>query len=289
MPASDISKPIIAIIAGELCFAIMGALIKYISVSLSTETIVFFRNSLALCVIIPLLVNQLGTSGFKSKQMPLHIVRGVIGVTAMSCFFYVLGRMHFTEAILLKLCTPFFIPLIAIIWLREKSSGTTWFAIALGFLGVAIISEPKIRDAGTQDFDDLTLVAIGLLGACLAALAKVTIRRMGHDEPAIRTVFYFGLFASLASLPLALRNWTAPSLEHWLLLWCLAIVATAGQLLVTYAYKRAAAGKIGQYTYTSLLFTAFIGWAFWGEIITLAILLGSGCVIIAGIINLRSK
>lgn len=281
--------PILAIIAGEMCFAIMGALIKYMSADLSTETIVFFRNSLALVIIVPMILHKLGPSGFKSHQMHLHLLRGTIGVAAMSCFFYILGRMHFTEAILLKLCTPFFIPLIALAWLKERSSATTWFSIFLGFIGVAIISEPKMQGGVEQSYSELSLVGIGLIGACLAGLAKVTIRKMGGAEPALRTVFYFGVFASLASLPFAANNWTQPNTEQWLLLAALATIATIGQLLVTFAYKRAAAGKVGQYTYTSLIFTAAIGWAFWGELITLAIFLGSSCIIIAGIINLKSK
>ena len=281
--------PIIAIIAGEMCFAIMGALIKYMSADLSTETIVFFRNSLALVIIVPMILHKLGPSGFKSSQMHLHLLRGTIGVAAMSCFFYILGRMHFTEAILLKLCAPFFIPLIAIAWLKEKSSATTWFSILLGFIGVAIISEPKMQGGLEESFSELSLVGIGLIGACLAGLAKVTIRRMGGEEPALRTVFYFGVFASLASLPFAANAWTQPNTEQWLLLAALATIATIGQLLITFAYKRAAAGKVGQYTYTSLIFTAAIGWAFWGEVLTIAIFLGSSCIIIAGILNLKSK
>ncbi|KZX81686.1 hypothetical protein A3715_06700 [Oleiphilus sp. HI0009] len=286
---SSLALPIAAIIGGEICFAIMGALIKYMSADLSTETIVFFRNSLALIIIIPLIIHQFGFTGFKSQQMHLHLVRGLIGVSAMSCFFYILGRMHFTEAILLKLCTPFFIPLIAALWLKEISSAATWFAIILGFIGVCIISEPKLQQNMSATFDALSLVGIGLLGACLAALAKVTIRKMGGGEPALRTVFYFGLFASLASLPVALQNWSEPSFNQFTLLLTLAGVATLGQLLVTYAYKRAEAGKIGQYTYTSLIFTAYIGWAFWGEAITLAIFVGSGFVVAAGLINMKVK
>lgn len=79
--------PIVAIIAGEMCFAIMGALIKYMSTDLSTETIVFFRNSLALVIIVPMILHKFGPVGFKSNQMHLHLLRGTIGVAAMSCFF----------------------------------------------------------------------------------------------------------------------------------------------------------------------------------------------------------
>jgi drug/metabolite transporter (DMT)-like permease len=281
--------PILAVIAGELCFAIMGALIKYMSLDLTSEMLVFFRNSLAFLIIVPLLYRQGGIQAFKTEQLRFHALRGLIGVTAMSCFFYILGRMHFTEAILLKLCTPFFIPLVALFWLKESSSKSTIFAICIGFIGVLIITEPKLNEVGESGFGDIYLVLIGLAGACLAAVAKVTIRRMGTNEPSLRIVFYFSVFASLASLPFALNNWTSPSGAQLAMLFALASVATIGQLLVTYAYKQAKAGQIGQYTYTSLIFSSLMGWFFWQEALTLSIILGSLCIVGAGIINLRAR
>ncbi len=281
--------PILAVIAGELCFAIMGALIKYMSLDLTSEMLVFFRNSLAFLIIVPLLYHQGGLQAFKTEQLRFHALRGLIGVTAMSCFFYILGRMHFTEAILLKLCTPFFIPLVAWLWLKESSSKSTLFAIAVGFIGVLIICEPKLQDADSNGFENIYLALIGLSGACLAALAKVTIRRMGSKEPSLRIVFYFSVFASAASLPFALNNWTNPSATQLILLFALASVATVGQLLVTFAYKQAKAGHIGQYTYTSLIFSSVMGWFFWQETLTLSIILGSLCIVGAGIINLRAR
>ena len=64
----------------------------------------------------------------------------------------------------------------------------------MGFLGVVFVADPQSPDPG-----ELYLIAIGLIGAGLAALAKVTIRRMKDSEPSLRIVFYFSIFASLAS------------------------------------------------------------------------------------------
>lgn len=262
----------------------MGAIIKHLSSELPHEVILFFRNSLAFLIIVPLVLYKDGPRGFATQQFRFHALRGAIGVSAMSCFFYILGRMHFTEAILLKLTTPFFIPIVALLWLREASSKATLFAILLGFVGVMFIVDPQ-----NKGWSEVDLVLIGLLGATLAAVAKVTIRRMKDSEPSLRIVFYFSVFASLFSAPFAWSSWQSPTMEQFFLLLLLASVATLGQLLITAAYRRASAGKIGQFTYTSLIFSSAMGWWIWQEPLTLPIILGCLFIVGAGLINMKAK
>lgn len=276
--------PIIAVITGELCFALMGGIIKHLAVDLPNEVILFFRNSLAFLIIAPLLWQQSGLAGFKTTQFHFHALRGGIGVAAMSCFFYILGNMNFTEAILLKLTTPFFIPLVAFLWLRESSSKHTLWAILLGFIGVVFIVDPQ-----NKGWSEVDLVMIGLLGAMLAALAKVTIRRMRSSEPSLRIVFYFSIFATLFTAPFAQQVWHTPSSTQLAWLFALAAVATIGQLLITSAYRRVSAGKIGQFTYTSLIFSSTMGWLIWDEALTLSIVMGIVFIVGAGLLNMRSK
>ena len=262
----------------------MGAIIKHLATDLPNEVILFFRNSLAFVIITPLLFLKSGSEGFKTRQFRFHALRGGIGVAAMSCFFYILGNMNFTEAILLKLTTPFFIPIVALLWLREPSSKLTLLAIALGFIGVIFIVDPQ-----NKGWSEVDLVLIGLLGAVLAALAKVTIRRMRDSEPSLRIVFYFSIFATAFSGPFAYFAWETPSMVHMLWLFGLAAVATIGQLLVTSAYRRVSAGKIGQFTYTSLIFSSTMGWLIWDEALTLSIIMGMLFIVGAGLLNMKSK
>jgi len=263
----------------------MGAIIKHLSIGdLPNELIVFFRNIFAFVLLVPWIGYTSGLDGFRTRQWHFHLMRGAIGVSAMSCFFYILGQLQFTEAILLKLTTPFFIPLVALLWLGEKSGLQTLIAIAIGFLGVICIVDPANRGWAALD-----LVAIGLLGAILAALAKVTIRRMRTTEPSLRIVFYFSLVASMLSAPFAAASWQTPSSVQLLWLFLLATVATIGQLLITAAYRRVNAGKIGQFTYTSLVFSSVMGWWLWEEVLSLATILGCVFIVSAGILNMRSK
>jgi drug/metabolite transporter (DMT)-like permease len=275
---------ILSVILGELCFAVMGAIIKHLAPDLVNEVIVFYRNFFAFLLLLPLILMKDGVAGLRTRNAHFHLMRGTFGVASMACFFFILGRMQFTEAILLKLTTPFFIPLLAFLWLKERSSRQTLSAIVLGFIGVICIIDPAARG-----FSALDLVGVGLAGAVLAALAKVTIRRMSVDEPSRRIVFYFSLVASALSFPFAWAHWQNLTWPHIGYLVLLALVATIGQLLITAAYRRAPAGKIGQYAYTSLIFSSMMGWYFWDEILTLSIALGCLFIVGAGVLNLKSR
>lgn len=269
------------LIGGEALLAVMGALIKYVSDELSTEQIVFFRNLAGLIILIPLILRQ-GPSLLKTRVWHWHLMRGLVGVTAMYCYFWAIANMPLTEAFLVKLSSPLFMPLIAWVWLSEKSGKNSLLALLVGFTGVAFI----LRPGGDEGFTYVALV--GLLGAFLAALAKVTIRKLSVTrEPSQRIVFYFGVIATTVSLPAALTNWNPVPPSYWALLLVLGAVATFGQLALTKAYKIAPTGSVGVYAYSAVVYGAFMGWLFWDEIPLWSTWIGAALIISSGLINLR--
>ncbi|MAA63302.1 MAG: EamA family transporter [Alteromonadaceae bacterium] len=271
-------------LAGEMLLAIMGAIIKYLAPDLPNAVLVFLRNGLGLLIITPIVLFQAGPSALKTRHLRFHLMRAVIGVSAMYCYFFSLNNLALTEAVLLKLTAPFFIPIIALLWLKEATSSRIWLTIAIGFAGVLVLLDPQ-----TAGFDDYLFVAAGMLGALLGATAKVTIRRMGVAEPSARIVFYFGLFGSLVTAPAAILGWVTPTTSQWLWLIGLAACATLAQMLITTAYRIAPAGQIGQFTYSSVLFAALLGWVVFLEPTTQEQLIGCILIVGAGLMNLRQR
>lgn len=271
------------LIFGEALLAIMGALIKAVSDELSTEQIVFFRNLAGLIILLPMILRQ-GPELLKTRVWHWHLMRGLVGVSAMYCYFWAIGHMPLTEAFLVKLSSPLFMPLIAWVWLSESSGKNSLLALLIGFTGVAFI----LRPGGDSEF---TMVAmVGLLGAFLAALAKVTIRRLSvTQEPSQRIVFYFGVIAAIVSCPAALLNWNPVPPSYWLLLLLLGAVATFGQLALTKAYKIAPTGSVGVYAYSAVIYGALMGWLFWDEIPLWSTWLGAALIISSGLINLKKS
>ncbi len=269
-------------LGGELMLAIMGALIKYLSPELGNAMLVFARNALGLAIILPILLLREGPDCLRTPHLRFHLVRGVVGVSAMYCYFFSLGGLALTDAVLLKLTAPFFIPLIAFAWLGERTSPFTLGTIAVGFCGVVVLLEP-----GKAGLEDTLFVLAGLSGALLGGTAKVTIRRMGVSEPSARIVVYFGIIATIVSLPAALIHWQWPTSTQWMLLVSLAACATLAQMLITTAFRIAPAGRIGQFTYSSVVFAALLGWLFWSEPFTLNQAIGCLFIVGAGLLNMR--
>lgn len=275
-------KGALLLVLGEGLLAVMAAMIKHLADTLPVEMIVFGRNLVGLAVLLPVLVASGGIRDLRTSHLRLHFIRGFTGVTAMFCFFFTIAHIPLAEAVLVKMTVPFFLPLVAWLWLNDRISGHTWAAILLGFVGVGVILR---ADEGVVD----PVMLVALAGAAIMSVAKVSIRRMAASEPPHRVVFYFSLFATLLSALLLLRVQQMPTGTE--MLWLLAIgsVAIAGQFAMTTAYQLARPGQVGVYNYSAVVWAALLGWLFWGETLVLSTVLGTLLIIGAGIWNLKSR
>jgi drug/metabolite transporter (DMT)-like permease len=265
------------VLASAMLFAGVGALVKVTSASLSTEVIVFFRNAVAAMFFIPWLMMRRPSSTFKTNCLHLHLLRAAAGLGAMYCFFTALKLLRLADAMLLCYTMPIFIPIIEWLWLKEPVSRQAKIAVAVGFIGIALILKP-----GFGLFQAAGLV--GLASGILAALAMVGIRRMTLTEPVVRIVFYFTVFGTLvSSIPLA-WTWETPG-GH--LLWALGamgILAIMAQMCQTRGYSLAPASQVGPFSYGNVVFAAIMGWVFWGETLDGLTLIGAVLTCSAGII-----
>lgn len=260
-------------------FAIMGALIKSASTTLPNEMIVFFRSAIGLLALTPWLVRH-RWRGIATRRWRGHLVRSLAGLAAMYCYFYSLGHLRLGDATLFNYSSPLFIPLIALLWLREPVPATLWWPIGLGFIGLILILKP-----GLSAFHPVSLIAMA--SGVLTAAAMTGIRRLAHTEPAARIVFYFsGVSALISALPLY-QAWTPPTPQLWAILAVIGVLATAAQLLMTRAYAQAPAAQIGPFSYATVVFAALAGWIGWGERPDALAVAGMLLVAAAGVVIIR--
>ncbi len=269
----------LAIIASEVLFSTMGAVIKLLAADLPNTMLVFARNLFGLVALLPVLWH-LRQTPLRTRVLHLHLLRAGAGVGAMYCFFYAIAHLALAEAVLLKLTAPLFIPIIAMLWLREELTGSIIMAVLIGFGGVALILNPD----GAGFFQSAAF--IGLIGGALAGFAKVVVRRLAASEPSTRIVFYFAAFASSVSAAPVLWHWQMPTPSQWALLILLGILATCGQLLLTTGYRYAPAARIGPLTYSSVIFAGIYGYVLWGEMPGLWDAIGGLLIIVAGLLAL---
>jgi drug/metabolite transporter (DMT)-like permease len=271
----------LCLVLAEAIFAGMGAMIKHLSTSLNQSQLVFFRNFFSLLVLLPWIYSA-GLTGLKTQKPGLHILRASTGLLSLYCFFSVLAHIPLAQAMMALLMAPFFIPLIARVWLKEPISGKSLLAICLGFAGAAVILRP------TEDSMNI-YIALALLCAALVAVSKCAIRKMSDTESSLRIVTYFTALATLFSLFPVIANWQPIAPENWLQLLFMGSLASSGQMLMTKAFRLASPVTIGLLTYSNVLFASLLGYIFWQEPLSQGLLVGSILIVLAANLALRQR
>lgn len=270
------------IVCAEFMFSIMGATIKHAHTLTHNEVIVFARNAIGLLVLCGILASKRDKVSLKTSVFHVHLLRSAFGLSAMYCFFYALGNLPLAEGMLMKMTAPIFVPIVALLWLNERTPWYVLLAIPVGFLGVwVVLGEP----GGSLSYP----AWVGVMGGALAAVAKVCVRKLGHTEPVVRTVFYFSAISTVISAGPMLWFWVQPHPQVIQFLLLLGIAGTIGQLLMTQAYSLAPASKVGVFTYASVVFAAVLGFIIWNESLERHFYMGSALIVVAGLTTLIKK
>jgi hypothetical protein len=265
------------------CFfiSVMSAMIRHISEKFHVFEIVFFHNIVAFLFVLPLVAKTGFVASIKTKKLPLHILRAVLGVVSFSIYFYALTVIPLTQARAIALSSPLISSLFAIFFLKEKSNLHKWVAIIIGFLGSLLILRPE-----SSDFSYATLLVIAAV--CMWSVIDMIMKILG-SENTITQFFYFTGIMSLLSLPGALYYWQTPeNLTEWLWLIGIGIVFVMNIIAIFQAFKYADVTTIMPFDFTGMVFTAIIAYFAFGEIIEPEVLIG-GVIIVASSIYIIRK
>ncbi|WP_417809209.1 DMT family transporter [Thioclava sp.] len=266
-------------------FVIMQALIKAVSDTIPPGEAVFFRSAFGMVPLLVWLAWRHELRGGLRAAMPInHVMRGVIGTTAMALSFACLAYLPLPEATALGYAAPLLTVVFAALFLGETVRIFRFSAVGLGLAGVLVVLWPRLGGSGPADGAEAFGAALALAGATCAALAQIQIRRMVGTERTSAIVFWFSITAttlSLASIPF---GWVMPTPREATLLILAGLIGGTGQIMLTSAYRFADASLIAPFDYASMLLALAIGYAFFAEVPTAWTLSGAGLVISAGIL-----
>jgi drug/metabolite transporter (DMT)-like permease len=181
--------------------------------------------------------------------------------------------MYLADSSMLNKLSPFFVVLFAYIFLKEKISKMQIPALILVFAAATLIIKPK--------FDLSVLPALaGFVGAAVAGAAYTLVRYLGSREKPATIVFFFSLISVLGMIPAVAANFVMPKWLEFAALLATGVFAAGGQFGLTYAYKYAPASEVAIYNYSHILFSAAVGFMFWGEVSDVYSIVGGSIMII---------
>lgn len=174
------------------------------------------------------------------------------------CFFWTLITLPLAEATVLFYTSPCLAAVIAAILLREHLSIPTIIGLLACIVGVICVVQPEFIFSGVANEQHLPSVAVGLLGALLAALAFVSVRKLRRTDHASVIVFYFSFVSTFACIPFVVADVAAPSLVEFLMLIGIGFATHFAQIFLTRSLHRVQTSKAMGLSYVQILFAA--GW-----------------------------
>ncbi len=266
-------------------FSLMTVFVKLIGTSIPTAEVILVRSIFAAGVTVLFLIKA--GEPILGKGKPLLLMRGVVGFAALLCFFYAIPRLPLADVTVLQYSNPIFVAVFASIALGEKLGRREIGCIALGIIGVILITRPTalLGQAGGGPALDRLATAAALTGAVLSAVAYVLVRKLTATEHPLVVVLYFPLLCIPLSMPFLLDRFVWPDAEQWLYLIGIGITAQIAQVLMTLAYRAESAASVSGASYAQMIFAAAWGLVLFAEVPTLWLITGS-VLIASGILLL---
>ena len=261
---------------GMFLFCTVDTQAKLLTNSLNPIQIVWLRQfGLLFGVLILLFIR--GTKILKTNHLKLHILRGTIVVISPVCFVSALIYVPLADAVAVTFVSPFFVVILAVIFLREKIGIHRWTAIIIGFLGTMIIIRPGLGVVNPA-------ILLVLIAAALFSVRQVISRFLSHSDNTITTIAYTALIGSFWLTFLLPFVWKWPdSGTEWIFIISITILAALAEICVIKALELAEATLLGPVHYTLIIWAVFYGFIVFNQIPDLWTWIGTIIIVCCGL------
>ncbi|TNM65622.1 DMT family transporter [Aliirhizobium smilacinae] len=287
--ASDAQNPLHGImlkVLSVVVFVMMQTCIKSAGPDLPAGQITFYRSAFALVPIMGYLAFRRELfHAFHTNSLSGHLKRGVLGIMGMVCGFYGLVHLPMPDAIALGYSMPLIAVIFAAVFLKETVRLYRWTAVAIGMVGVVIISWPKMSMFSSDGIgSEQAMGALAVLcGAVLGGFAMIQVRQLVQTEKTATIVLYFSLTAAVFSIVSLPFGWAPLSVSERLFLIGAGFFGGLGQILLTESYRHADVSTVAPFEYTSIILGIAIAYTLFGDIPAINTLIGTAITVSAGI------
>lgn len=271
------NRGIICILLSAFSFALMNMFLRMAGDLPSIEKS-FFRNLVAVIVAFIMLMKSGERFHLQKKNLHLLILRSLSGTLGVFCNFYAVDHLVLADASSLNKLSPFFVIIFSYLVLKEKITLPQLSFIVAAFMGSLFIVKPSFSSGSIQ------ASVIGFMGGMFAGFAYTCVRKLGNrGEKGPMIVFFFSAFSTIACIPFMLFDFKPMSGIQLMFLLLTGLAAAGGQFSITAAYTYAPGKEISVYDYTQIMFSAVLGYFFFGQVPDGYSFLGYTVIIAAGV------
>lgn len=254
-------------------FSFGDAMGKFLVGTYSVGQLLFLRACAALLLLSPLIWTQ--RHQFLHMERPgLQLVRVVLSTLEVAAFFLATVYLPLADVITYYLAGPIFVTAMSAIFLGEKVGWRRWTAILVGFCGVLIALRPSAQT--------VSLPALIALGGSLSFATLMLITRSLRKTPDI--VMASSQFVGTFSLGAVLSafNWVPPTPGSLVIFAAAGLISVTALFCVNRSLKLAPASVVVPYQYSMIVWAVIFGFVVFGDVPSIATLVGAAIIIGAG-------
>ena len=277
-------KAALWMIGAMVSFSVMAVAGRELAPDLNTFQIMFFRSLIGLIIVLAVAAAVGTMNQIKTDRLGLHLLRNAAHFSGQNLWFLAVAYIPFSQLFALEFSTPIWVAMLAPIFLGETLTRRRLLTVALGFVGVLIVSRPNL-----SQFDPAIMAAIAC-AVCFAGSLMAT-KKLTADQSITCILFWLtvmqlgmGAVATMITgglvMPLGID-----------IVWVLAV--GCGGLMAHFCITRglalAPAIVVIPLDFMRLPLISVIGFLAYGEAFEWPIIAGALIILIAIVNNLRGE
>jgi drug/metabolite transporter (DMT)-like permease len=242
------------------CNQFMNGSIRELSVTTGIHPfeIAFFR-----CVFGTLflsgMVARAGLDALRTSRPWLHVLRVVLNAASMLAFFLALTYVPLAKLSALMFTCPLFAAVGAALVLREQMGFARVAGLVVGFAGALIVLRPGL--------EPMTFgLWLALISAASWGAALVLIKHQSRTESSLTMAIYAAVLLVPVNLAAAVFFWSWPSWTSLAWMAGIGLLGSIGQIALGNAFRQADASVVLPFDFTKLIWSALIGYVWFGEV-----------------------
>ena len=274
--ASHVSAIALMIVAVGM-FGFLDAVAKYLAQSLPVLQVAWMRFVMHIVLAVFVLRLWQDYSRLKTARPWLQIGRGsmLLGTTVFN--FWALQYLQLAETSSIMFAGPMLVAALAGPLMGEWVGPRRWAAIAIGFIGVLVVTRPGLDGLGWP-------ALISVASMVSFALYSLATRVLAQTENADGLIVYTALIPAIALAVPALSVWVWPTdWISWALMLATGIFGGVGHWLLIKAHQTAPASTLAPFMYTQIVWMVALGWLLFADIPTVWTVLGASIIIGSGL------
>jgi drug/metabolite transporter (DMT)-like permease len=267
---------ILYMVAAGAIFSFSSAASKWLVATYPPGEVLFSRVFVSLLVFSVYALPTGGLAVLATRRPGAHMLRSMSQFTSQTLLLIAFSMMPLASATAINFSAPLFATLASMFFLKEAVGRARWAALVIGFVGVLIVTAP-----GSEAFQIGALYALG--NSILFGTVTVGVRGMTRTESAVTLTIYQLIWLSIfygLTLPFF---FVTPTWSDMPLIVGNGVCNMLGQYWWTRSIHLAPTSAVVPFQYLSLIWAIIFGFALWGDVPTIGLVIGSAIVIGSGL------